>query len=216
MAETSERQTDWASYYAKTQSRPPRETILRALAAFDREELPPARRRAIDLGCGGGRDIPAFLEHGWTVDALDREPHAEEGIRGRPEVAAASPSRVRFQQADFAADSFAPPTTMLISASFALFNCPPERFRQMWQSIVDAIEPGGRFAGHLLGPKDSWAQPGDQFRALTYLGRADIDEILASFDVEWLWEEEDDSVTPRGEAKHWHVWHIVAKKRTDS
>ena len=26
-------------------------------------------------------------------------------------------------------------------------------------------------------------------------------------------EEEDDSVTPRGTPKHWHIFHIVARKR---
>jgi hypothetical protein len=30
--------------------------------------------------------------------------------------------------------------------------------------------------------------------------------------LEHLGEEETDSVTPRGEAKHWHVWHINAAR----
>jgi hypothetical protein len=30
--------------------------------------------------------------------------------------------------------------------------------------------------------------------------------------VEFLREEEDDTVTPRGKAKHWHIFHIVARK----
>ena len=42
--------------------------------------------------------------------------------------------------------------------------------------------------------------------------RAQLDRLLAGFVVERLEEEEDDSVTPRGEAKHWHIWHIVARR----
>lgn len=212
-SDRSEPRRDWAAYYAKTQSRPPRETVLRALDAFDREALPVDRRIAIDLGCGGGRDIPALLDRGWRVTAIDREAHAEEGIRGRPEIGPDALARIEFRLGDFTADEFVLPSATLVTSSFALFNCPLARFPVIWQKIRDALPPGGRFAGHLLGPKDSWAQPGGRFRDLTYLSRGDIDRLLAPFDIDWLWEEEDDSVTPRGESKHWHIWHIVAKKR---
>jgi hypothetical protein len=30
--------------------------------------------------------------------------------------------------------------------------------------------------------------------------------------VEFFREEEDDNVTPRGHQKHWHIFHIVAKR----
>ena len=34
--------------------------------------------------------------------------------------------------------------------------------------------------------------------------------MLADLTVEHLREEEDDSITPRGTQKHWHIFHIVA------
>lgn len=206
---------DWAAYYAKTQSRPPRETVLRALDGFDRDGLPETARLAVDLGCGGGRDLPALLDRGWRVIAIDREPAAEEGIRSREDLSPEALAQVTFRQVDFADPDFALPEVPFVTSSFALFNCPLARFPVVWKKIDGAIRPGGRFAGHLLGPKDTWAQPGDRFRDLVYLDRAAVDGILAGYDVEWLWEEEDDSVTPRGEAKHWHIWHIVARKKTD-
>jgi tellurite methyltransferase len=46
---------DWASYYEKTGQRPPRQTLIRALDAFDREGRPEGALAA-DLGCGSGRD----------------------------------------------------------------------------------------------------------------------------------------------------------------
>ena len=47
---------------------------------------------------------------------------------------------------------------------------------------------------------------------MTFHTRADVEALLEGFEIEHLEEEEDDSVTPRGEAKHWHVFHIVARK----
>ena len=35
---------------------------------------------------------------------------------------------------------------------------------------------------------------------------------MADLVVEHFREEEDDSVTPRGTPKHWHIYHIVARK----
>jgi hypothetical protein len=37
--------------------------------------------------------------------------------------------------------------------------------------------------------------------------------LLAGWTIELFDEEEDDSTTPRGTPKHWHIWHIVAQKR---
>ena len=42
--------------------------------------------------------------------------------------------------------------------------------------------------------------------------RANVDELLSVLDIEFLEVEEDDSMTPRGTPKHWHIFHIVAKK----
>ena len=42
--------------------------------------------------------------------------------------------------------------------------------------------------------------------------RAAADALLNPLDVDYFREEEDDSTTPRGKPKHWHVFHIVARK----
>jgi len=47
---------------------------------------------------------------------------------------------------------------------------------------------------------------------MTFHNRTEVESLLAGFEVERLDEEEDDSVTPRGEAKHWHIFHIVARR----
>ena len=49
---------DWQDYYQRTDDRPPRETLMEALSRFDKEE---AVGRAVDLGCGNGRDTIEIL-----------------------------------------------------------------------------------------------------------------------------------------------------------
>ena len=47
---------------------------------------------------------------------------------------------------------------------------------------------------------------------ITFFTRQEAEALLASLDVEMFEEEEDDSFTPRGTQKHWHIFHIVARK----
>ena len=47
---------------------------------------------------------------------------------------------------------------------------------------------------------------------MTFVSREEALALLAGLDVEMFDEEEADGVTPRGNAKHWHIFHIVARK----
>ncbi|MEK9661373.1 MAG: class I SAM-dependent methyltransferase, partial [Alphaproteobacteria bacterium] len=107
----------------------------------------------------------------------------------------------RFEVADW-------PDAELVNSSFALPLCPPDAFDALWARIVASLKPGGRFAGQLYGTRDSWYGQKD----LVFVDRARLGELLARLEVEMLDEEEDDSTTPRGETKHWHIFHIVARK----
>ncbi|WP_246275417.1 hypothetical protein [Brasilonema bromeliae] len=61
-AESKVFERDWSAYYNAVIGRPPRDTLLEALARFDAESLnqqetPVQQSRfAVDLGCGEGRD----------------------------------------------------------------------------------------------------------------------------------------------------------------
>jgi len=194
---------DWAAYYAKTGDRPPRETLLFALDRFD--AAPDGLTRfAVDLGAGRGRDAIEMLRRGWRVLAIDAEPAAIAAIRSRPDLplqADFSGKVARFEKASW-------PQCSLVNSSFALPLCPPDAFMRVWQRIRSSLLPGGRFAGQLYGDRDSWAGRD----GMTFHTRAEVEALLAGLEVEGLDEEEDDSVTPRGEAKHWHVFHIVVCK----
>ena len=81
-------------------------------------------------------------------------------------------------------------------------------FPHVWQKICGAIRVGGRFSGQLYGDRDSWADRA----GMTFHTAGEVETLLKGFEVEYFIEEEEESVTPRGNLKHWHIFHIVAKK----
>lgn len=197
----------WAEYYRRTGGRPPRDTVLAALDAFDAEAAaPPEGRLGVDLGCGAGRDAVEMLRRGWRVLGIDAEADAIArllAIEGMPPELRArlSGTVARFEDAAW-------PPCHLVNSSFALPLCPPDRFDALWARIQASLLPGGRFAGQLYGDRDTWAgRPG-----MTFHTGAQVDARLAGWNVEMRREVEEDSTTPRGEAKHWHVFHLVLRK----
>jgi hypothetical protein len=63
-------------------------------------------------------------------------------------------------------------------------------------------------ACQLLGPRDSWVLDG----RCQGLEHAALAPLCRAYEVEQLEEEENDGITPRGEAKHWQVWHLNLKR----
>jgi tellurite methyltransferase len=193
----------WAAYYAATEGRPPRPTLLCALAAFEAE--PPAGPRlAIDLGCGAGRDTTAILEQGWRCLAIDADP---EGLRRL--AATVDPAwRHRLELREMRIEEAHLPPADLVNASFVLPFLPAEGLECCWKAIEASLRPGGRFAGQLFGPRDSWVVQG---RCQGH-GRVEVQRLLAGWEIEQIEEEEVDGLTPRGTGKHWHIWHINARR----
>lgn len=195
---------DWSSYYEKTGERPPRRTLVQALDAFAAEGLP-SGGRAVDLGCGSGRDTIEILRRGWPVFAVDAAPEAIEKLLARPDL----PDGCEIETLVSRYEDMTLPPCDLVNAGFSLPLCPADAFPAVWEKIVAALVPGGRFSGQLYGDRDDWVdRPG-----MTCHTREQVDRLLEPFDIELLEEEEDDSVTPRGVQKHWHIFHIVARKR---
>jgi tellurite methyltransferase len=190
---------DWQEYYEQTAGRSPRRTLLAALERFA------APGRAVDLGSGDGRDAIELLRRGWSVIAIDAEPQAITRLAARQDLPPGAALRTLvapFEDALW-------PRVDLVNASFSLPLCPPARFPDIWAKIARSLAPGGRFAGQLVGERDDWrGEPG-----ITHHTRSEVERLLAGFAVEMLEEEETDAVTPRGKSKHWHLFHIVARRR---
>ncbi len=194
----------WADYYRKTGKRAPCETLLFALDRFDAGLGPDDPRFAVDLGCGNGRDAVELVRRGWSVLAVDAQAEAIEALKARTEL----PEQARLETLVARFEAIVLPEADLVNSGFALPLVPPRAFPDLWDGIVTALRPGGRISCQLFGERDSWF--GDP--TVTFFTRGGIDALLNPLDVEHFREEEDDSTTPRGKPKHWHVFHIVARK----
>lgn len=195
---------DWSVYFDRMEGKPARETLVDALRAFDAERIPDAAKTAIDLGCGSGRDTAELLGRGWRVEAIDGTPEALQRLLVWPGI---EPSeRLTLRLIDFERLTELGPCR-LVNASFSLPFCPPGHFERVWRLVRTAIEPGGRFAGQLFGDRDTWASIADR----SHHTRAEAEALLDGLDIERFDEEESDAHDAEGNAKHWHVFHIVAQ-----
>ena len=192
----------WKDYYQKIKGRPPRQLLLDALACFN-NDLEEDRRFAIDLGCGDGTETALLLERGWDVLAIDGEPASIEYLLAKvPEEGRA---HLRTQVTKFENVTLAPAD--LIHASFSLPFCRTEHFDTFWAKIVDAVKPGGRFAGQFFGVRDSWADSDD----MTFHTEDQVRNMFESFVIESFHEQDEDGSSASG-PKHWHVFTVIARK----
>ncbi|MGJ8635898.1 MAG: class I SAM-dependent methyltransferase [Phycisphaerales bacterium] len=205
---------DWPEYFNRMEGKPPRDTLLKALDLFGpiNPENPPL---AVDLGCGAGRDSVEMLNSGWRVWAQDSNDDAIARCNAHPEIQTAlSDRRMSLVQTDFEslADSGSIPQAQLVNASFSLPFCPPSHFDDLWNAIDSAIAPGSRFSGQFFGDRDDWATIEDR----THLPRVKMLDLFDQYIIESLFEEDRPSSHTGGGHKHWHVFHIIARKRGTS
>lgn len=195
---------DWSRYYAAARNEP-RETLLYALERFDQEEI--RDPFAVDLGCGTGQDTTELLRRGWRVLAIDGQAAPIERLHERADLPTTAAERLQTQISTFEQAEW--PDADLVNSSFALPFCPPSAFLAVWQRIQTSLRPGGRFSGQLFGDRDGWSGEQD----MTFQTRPQVETLLASFDVEQLEEIEEDGATATGRQKHWHLFHVIARKR---
>lgn len=195
----------WSRYYDAVQERPPRDTLIFALDRFAAEGMP-AAPRALDLGCGDGRDTVELLRRGWRTLAMDATPEAIDRLLARPDLPKGPPASGSLETLVARFEDFQPPPADLINANFCLPFCEVAAFPDVWRRLTAAIRPGGRFAGQLFGPQDDWAQSG-----VIIHSRVDIDRLAAGFEIELLQEVREEGGTPLARTKHWHIFHLVLK-----
>jgi len=206
-------QRDWVAYYDRVAGKPPRDTLLAALDLFAREEGGAGDggdRLAIDLGCGDGRDTIELLRRGWRVIAIDDHPEGLRRLRERTEVdvaGAIAAGRLEIRRTGFAEVGLE--ACEFVNASFSLPFCEPGIFGRLWGEIESAIAMGGRFAGQLFGERDSWSTIEDR----THHTRVEAVRLLDGFVLESFIEEEREGVDASSNHKHWHVFHVVGRKR---
>lgn len=196
---------EWSVYYQVVPKDKPKETLLKAINLFEENINTDIKKIAIDLGCGHGPDTFELLKKGWNVTAIDNQKEGLDIIKNLilPEWS----ERLVLCQHEF--EDLKLPKAQLVNASLCLPFCKPEYFHGLWNEIVESINSGGRFSGHLFGVNDSWAV----YDNMTFHTRSDIDEMFKMFEIEHLIEIEEDGFQAGGVPKHWHIYNIVARKK---
>lgn len=200
----------WAEYYRAVANRPPRPIFARLQSLYPPPAAPvgglPAANglQAIDLGCGDGKETLLLLEMGFTVLALDQQPQAIELTRQRAGERFAA--RLVTQAADFHSASL-PPCDLLF-AGMSLPFCPPAQFAALWARVTGCLRPGGRFAGHLFGGRDSWRKEPE----MTFFESAEARQLFEGFELEVFDEIERDGASATQGVKHWHLFEVIARK----
>jgi tellurite methyltransferase len=195
---------DWSGYYDGQIGREPRDLLVQVLGSFEREGR---MGTAVDLGCGIGIETAELIRRGWDVVAVDAQEEAIRRVRRR--IAAKHAPLLRTVRSRMEDVTF--PPADLVFASFSLPFCRPEGFPDLWDRLRSSLRPGARFAGELFGDRDTWASDPEMtfFRADAARGLFDGLE-LESFLEE---EKEDEGWT---EQKHWHVFHVIARRPEDA
>jgi SAM-dependent methyltransferase len=199
-------ESNWSGFYQSIAGREPRPLLARALALFEMGLASDTHRQAIDLGCGDGTETLALIEQGWRVLAIDRDPEAIRLVESKipaEKRGQLQTQNVSFEQARLVAAN-------LVYAGLSLPFCARQHFDAVWRNLTESIRPGGRFAGHFFGDRDTWAaEPG-----MTCLTRQAVASLFDQFEIERFDESEDDRPTALGDPKHWHVFEVIARKST--
>ena len=190
----------WADYNAAQADRPVRPLCLDAMAFAG----PGNGRRAIDLGCGAGKETLALLAGGWRVLAVDSLPDTQDRLLAT--VPPALAERLEIELSPF--ERLPPlPEAGLILASYSLPFVHPENFARVWQMLLGALGPSGVIAVNLFGERDSWAViPEWNFHT-----EAEARGLFEGLEILLFEAYDADGQSFRG-PKHWHIFDVIARR----
>ncbi len=197
---------NWRSHFEieSKELKRPAATLSKALSLFDESDL--NDKTAVDLGFGAGSDTFDLLKNGWSVLAIDNSQDAIDKMSEKTSGYDDLPLTLELSSFE-ALQSL--PKVSLVNATFSLPFCHPERFFELWKLIEDSIYKEGFFAGHFFGPDDDWSVNEE----MTFLNQIEVEKLLRNFQIEVIKEVNEVGKTVANTQKHWHVFHIVARKK---
>ncbi len=189
-------QKDWTEYYKITKVKPPSKLLITAL------ENVVNKNNAIDIGAGSLRDTVYLLEQGFNVAALDKSPLMEEESKSvnHPDLQVFTTS---FEDFEFPVGQYD-----IASAMFALPFTDPIYFNSVFSKIKNSLKDRGIFCGQFFGVNDEWSTNSK----MTFHTKDQITELLSDLEIIRFQEEEKDDMTAMGKMKHWHIFHVIARK----
>ena len=187
-------------YYENTKNASPNPLIKK----FMQMNIKPLK--AIDLGCGAGRDTIYLIKNGWEVLSIDREDTKEFITKKLDDKEV---KRFKFDVQNF--ENIKLEKNNLIVSNFSIPFCNKNYFYEFWRKITESIFKNGYFVGNFFGLKDSWAKIKEE---MVFLSKEQVQELFKdSFDIILFNEIEKEGRTGLGKIKHWHIYNVIAQKK---
>ena len=189
-------QPDWKKHQEQTKEKPHARLLEQAISYLGH------KGKALDIGGGALGDSRFLLKQGFDVTDLDQQELAPEMTVGL--------DKERFRQvvSSFADFEFPKGEYDVANAMWSLPFNPPETFRAVFGNVKQSLRVGGIFCGQFFGDRDEWSANPD----MTFHTREQVQELLADMETLLFKEEEWDGTLASGIKKHWHAFHVIAKK----
>lgn len=191
----------WSDYLHTTKNKKARPLMIEALSYVT------DTKNALDLGAGALNDTRFLLEHGFThVDAVDSNPEVSRFSADFPQQIV-SIFINRFDEFPFRDAQYD-----LVNAQFSLPFAGPEHIYPLLENIYSTLRVGGVFSGNFFGIEDGWsANP-----KLAFLTKDMLEQTFNSdlWEVRVFNEKREKRPTAAGEMKDWHLFDIIAIKKS--
>lgn len=193
-----ESKNNWEQYYKNTEERPPRKLLIETMPYVSSKDF------ALDLGAGALQDSKYLIENGFSkVIAIDSEKTvAEQNIKNSKIEVVITP----FESFNFPKNKFD-----LVNAQYSLPFTNPDKFYDVFQSIINSLKENGIFAGQLFGDRDDWRKD----TKMTFLTKEEVKKLFDGVEIIKLDEKEGAGKTATGKDKYWHIFDFIVKKISD-
>ena len=213
----------WPEYFKNHENREARPQLALAIEACEADHQPISSKQALDIGAGNLIESNALLEAGFDqVTATDSSSYSEEAsgkLEREYNDFANDINRFSFYKLrnEELAGKISPNSADLVVSYYALPFTRPHEFARLWQSLESALKPGGVMSVTLFGNNDGWATETNadgkkRYQGMTFHSRDQVDVLLGKMQDVDIAEREYDSLNTNGEAKHWHVYDVQARK----
>lgn len=161
--------------------------------------------KAVDLGCGAGRDTIELLKNNWKVLSIDKE-DTESIIR--EQLNQKESENFKFEKCFFGEMNL--PKVNLIVANFSLPFSKKEFFNDIWKNITNSLSNERLFCWKFLWKKRYMAETKEN---IIFLTEQEVKALFSNFELIQFSEIEKDATIASGEKKHWLVYDIIAQKK---